>query len=322
MAWSERLEVWLAQRLPAAGDITIVSSQHFVQGASNLTVAIRVEMACDGRRITLPMVLRPQREDGILAPYDVGRQYRTMRALKRTAVPVPSTLWFEPDPAVLGMPFYLMEWVQGRSLPLFWYERPTPELRACAEALAMVHAADWRAAGLESDFPVTGSPIETDLAPWQRRAEHSGIGGHPVLVALAGYLLHQEPPDARHALLHGDPNPGNYLIRDGRVAAVIDWELAGIGDPRSDLGFYAALLTVFGGWPSEGGDTPLHRAYSEATGTSLPSLDYYEAVGLYKMATVMAGWGRAGNGFTPYYGLATIERRLSQLLGPRWASGS
>ena len=69
--------------------------------------------------------------------------------------------------------------------------------------------------------------------------------------------MRHEPADARHALLHGDPNPGNYLIRDGRAVAVIDWELAGVGDPRSDLGFYAALLTIFGDWPSSDGETEL-----------------------------------------------------------------
>jgi aminoglycoside phosphotransferase (APT) family kinase protein len=100
---------------------------------------------------------------------------------------------------------------------------------------------------------------------------------------------------------------------------VVDWELAAIGDPRSDLGFYAALLTVFGGMPGEGGATLLSSAYETATGRALNDLAYYEAFGLYKMMVVLAGWsGRsAGMGF---FGMEAVSRRLSTLLGPRWAT--
>ncbi|MDZ7728932.1 MAG: hypothetical protein U5Q44_12455 [Dehalococcoidia bacterium] len=96
---------------------------------------------------------------------------------------------------------------------------------------------------------------------------------------------------------------------------MLDWELAAIGDPRSDLGFYAALSAIFGGLPSSGGATVLSEAYEDVTGTKLHNLDYYEALGLYRMAVVISGWaGHAGLG----WGLELIARRLSVLFGPRW----
>ena len=120
------------------------------------------------------------------------------------------------------------------------------------------------------------------------------------------------------ALLHGDPNPGNYLFQGDQVAAVVDWEVAAIGDPRSDLGFYSALHTVFGGVPGPDGRTLLSDAYQEVTGVPLRDLEFYEATGLYRMAVVMAGWAGRFTGMASGYTMDAIARRLSVLLGPRW----
>ena len=324
MDWRERLAAYLRARLPSADRVDVGRVSAMPSGASNDTVALDLVVECDGVSMTLPLVLRPERRDGILAPYDVGRQFAVMRALAGTAVPAPTVLWYEPDAAAIGAPFYLMERVRGETLPLFWYGSQTPRLAAAARALATIHAVDWRAAGLSFLLPEGAggaglrSPLECEMPQWRARAEHLGVGGHPQLVALGQYLAEHEPTDARHAFLHGDPNPGNYLIEGDEVVAVVDWELAAIGDPRSDLGFYAALLTVFGGMPGDDGTTLLSTAYETATGRTLGDLAYYEALGLYKMMVVLAGWsGRsAGMGF---FGMEAVSRRLSTLLGPRWA---
>ncbi|MEP6870862.1 MAG: phosphotransferase family protein, partial [Anaerolineaceae bacterium] len=261
--------------------------------------------------------------DGILAPYDVGRQFRVMRALARTAVPVPAVLWHETDDSILGAPFFLMVRIPGETLPLFWHGQ-SPRLMAAAEVLATIHAVDWRGAGLEFLLPPVSHlgalppPIECELAAWRVRADVFRIGRAPLLVALADYLTRNEPADTRHAFLHGDPNPGNYLFQRHTVAAVVDWELAAIGDPRSDLGFYAALLGVFGGMPGEGGRTLLSEAYSAVTGAALDNLEYYEALGLYRMMIILTGWGGRVGGFSNS-GMDTIARRLTVLLGPTWA---
>jgi aminoglycoside phosphotransferase (APT) family kinase protein len=209
-----------------------------------------------------------------------------------------------------------MEYVTGQTLPLFWQGARSPHLTACATALAAIHDVDWRAAGLDFLQESASSPLESELAQWRRRADARGFARHPLLIALRGYLERNQPADARFALLHGDPNPGNYLIAAGRVAAVLDWELAAIGDPRSDLGFYAALRTIFGGWAGDRSETVLSTAYEDVTGARVANLEYYEAVGLYKGIT--AGW--AGHGlFGGEYGSDAISARLDFLLGPRWA---
>jgi aminoglycoside phosphotransferase (APT) family kinase protein len=294
-------------------------------GASNETVGIDLRFTCDGVNFDVPLILRPQRSDGILAPYDVGRQFRVMRALAKTAVPVPPVLCYEPGGSILGAPFFLMARVTGETLPLFWYGGQSPRLAAAAGALAAIHAVDWRGARLDfllppgADLGTPPTPLECELQTWRARAANAGLGADRLLVALAAYLAENEPSDARHALLHGDPNPGNYLLQEDRVVAVVDWELAAIGDPRSDLGFYAALQTVFGGGSGRSGHSVLSDAYEGITGTPLSNLDYYEAFGLYRMAVVMAGWASRLGGFG-FYGMDVITHRLDELFGPRWAA--
>jgi aminoglycoside phosphotransferase (APT) family kinase protein len=271
MDWRARLAAYLAGRLPSAGEVEIVNLRGMPAGASNETVAIDLRVTTDGEVFDVEVVLRPERPDGILAPYDVQRQFRVMRALQRTAVPVPTVAWYEPDPAVLGAPFFLMSRVRGETLPLFWYA-DGPRLLAAAETLASIHAVDWRSAGLAflSAVPDPATPLDAEIGAWRARAERLRISRAPLVVALAEWLRANEPADARFALLHGDPNPGNYLFSGNTVVTVLDWELAAIGDPRSDLGFYAALHTVFGGM--SGAARPhaalrgLRGSYGAATG--------------------------------------------------------
>ncbi len=322
MGWREALADYLAARLPEAQSVEVVNVQGMPAGASNDTVGFDARVHSPDGDFEVPLVLRPERPDGILAPYDVSTQFRVMRALSRTPVPVPAVAWYEPDAAVLGVPFYVMQRVRGETLPLFWYGQ-SPRLDAAAEALAAVHAVDWRAAGLDFLLPPDGGPLTplvAELAPWRARAERLRIARAPLLVALGEWLRANEPADARFALLHGDPNPGNYLFRGNEVVAVLDWEVAGIGDPRADLGFYAGLHTVFGGMGMPGSRTLLSDAYERVTGTPQRDLEYYEAGGLYRMAVVMAGWAGRFIGMGPGGTMDAISRRLSVILGPRWAA--
>lgn len=313
--WAARLAAYLHERLPAAETVAIARASPMSEGASNDTLAIDVRVTCDGFEWLLPLVLRPQRPDGILAPYDVGRQFRVLRALSGTVVPVPAVAWFEPGQEPIGVPFFLMERIEGEPLPMVC-DRVTPDLLAAAGALAAVHAVDIEKAGLSflapgSDISATGIELEA----WRQRADYLRIGRTPWFTRLAAWLTANEPADARVGLLHGDPNPTNYLLREGRVAAVLDWELAGLGDPRSDLGFYSALLTVFHTVPEVGGRTALSDAYEQVTGRKLENLAYYEVLGLYKMAMVMSGWQRV-TGQSNSYSMDAISRRLSLLAGP------
>ncbi|HEY8476586.1 MAG TPA: phosphotransferase family protein [Chloroflexota bacterium] len=320
MSWVASLAAYARARLRHADEVRVLRAHPMGRGASNATYAVEFEVACEGRRWPWPCVLRLERGEGLLAPYDVERQFRTVCAVRRAGVPAPAVFWLERDPSYLGARFYLMERVEGRSLPTFWFPAQGAEVAAVAETLAQIHAVDWRRSGL-AFLAETGDgeldPLEADLAAWRERARRRGVAGHQLLVALGERLRRDQPTDARVSLLHGDANPGNFLLRGGRVVAVLDWELASLGDPRSDLGFYAALQTVFFAPPPVPGVTSLSRAYEEVTGTPLHDLAYYEALGLYKLAVALAGPLGLGAFFATR---ETIERRLADLFGPRWAA--
>lgn len=318
MTWRTALEAYLRSMLTSADEVRLAAVRALPQGASNTTLAVDVHIECASCTFLLPCVLRLQRTSGLLAPYDVLREHRLLRILDRAGFPVPRPLWGAGRCDGLETPFFFMLRVEGRSLPAFWYPSQCPELQLIASQLAAIHSADWRRLGL--DFLDEGGgidPLEAELDQWRRRAIVRNVDGHPLLLALADVLRRQQPRDGRVALLHGDPNPGNFLLHDGRVSAVLDWELASLGDPRSDLGFYAALQTMFLAPPPVPGVTSLSLAYEAVTGTPLRDLAYYEALGLYKLAIVMAGSG----GWTGFFtARERIERRLYELLGPRWAA--
>jgi aminoglycoside phosphotransferase (APT) family kinase protein len=181
-----------------------------------------------------------------------------------------------------------------------------------------VHAVDWRAKGLGFLLPgdeATLTPFTSEIAQWRVRGERMGIRRERVVVALEAYLARNEPADARMTPVHGDTNAGNYLFRGTDVVAVVDWELAAIGDPRADLGFYAALMDVFGGYADDKGGSVLSEAYAAVTGRTLHNLEYYAAFGIFRVMVVMAGWGGGG-----FWSGGFIVRRLDQLLGPQWAA--
>jgi aminoglycoside phosphotransferase (APT) family kinase protein len=311
--WLETLERYVASRLPHASALSLRPGGALPAGASNTTIPLDLSFECDGVTSIAPLILRPERQGGILAPYDVARQFKIMRALAPTEVPVPAVFWLERDPDILGVPFYLMARLPGvRTPPLFWYQ-PSPLVDAASAALARVHGVDWRAAGLSSLLEDAASPLANEMAAWAPRARNTRALEEPIMHRLQQTLLANEPSDATFALVHGDTNAGNYLFRGSEVAAVVDWELATIGDPRSDLGFYAALEWFFGGGGVRDGHSLLSEGYERVTGASLRDLPFYEAWGLYRMMVIFGGRGM----WNPY-GIGAALERLDEILGRDW----
>jgi len=189
MDWRARLAAYLSRRLPSATAVEIVNLRGMPAGASNDTVAIDLRVTSDGATFDVEVVLRPERADGILAPYDVHRQFRVMRALQATAVPVPAVAWYEPNPSILGAPFFLMSRVRGETLPLFWYGSPTPASPPPPPCSLPYHSVDWRALDLgflsaepEPVSPLAAEPVPGAPAP-SASASASTAGGHTGRVA-------------------------------------------------------------------------------------------------------------------------------------------
>ena len=244
----EALETFLRERV--AGLRGAMRLARIGGGQSNPTFSV----SFDNRRL----VLRKKPTGEVLpSAHAVDREYRVMRALAASALPVPPMVLYHAEPDVLGTPFYLMERVEGRvladnRLPGMAVAERRAIYLAMADTLAVLHGIDWRAAGLEG-FGRESQYFQRQLRRWQRQWELSRTRANPFIDELLARLPGMVPPDEETVLTHGDFKLNNLLFHptEPRVVAVLDWELSTLGHPLADLAFntvpYRTLPDEYGG---------------------------------------------------------------------------
>ena len=324
---------WLAGARPdllAGGPLraTLVAG-----GRSNLTYRV------DGG--SRPFVLRRPPLGHVLATaHDMGREHTVISALAGSAVPVPEALALCADDAVLGAPFYVMGFVEGRVL------REAGDLDGLAPAdvhglglalvdvLADLHLLDVERQGL-AGFGRPEGYLERQVRRWSKQLDASRTRDVAGIDALRDRLAAAVPASPAATVLHGDYRLDNVVVSPAddaggppRVAAVLDWEMATLGDPLADLG----LLVVYRDRPSAPGD-PVSDAmaapgfpdaaglvahYARRTGTDVSDLSWYAALGYFKLAVVLEGIHyRFVHGQTVGAGFD----RIGELVGPLVAAG-
>jgi aminoglycoside phosphotransferase (APT) family kinase protein len=262
-------------------------------GQSNVTYLVERD---GGVRFVLRRGPRPP-----LPPsaHDMVREASLQRALYPAGARVPEILAICADESVLGVPFYVMSFVAGDVVttampsPL-----DTPAGRAAAatelvESLAEIHAVDYLAAGLDWLGKPTGY-LERQVRRFAGLWEVNATRELPQVGELASWLGANVPESGTATVVHGDYRLGNVVLAPGdtaRVAAVLDWELATIGDPLADVGYLVstwagsplALSPVTGleGFP---GRDELATLYEARSGRSIRDLGWYEALALWKSA--------------------------------------
>jgi aminoglycoside phosphotransferase (APT) family kinase protein len=192
------------------------------------------------------LVLRKQPPGPLLpSAHAIDREFRVMKALAATPVPVPTMVAYCDDNSVLGTPFYLMERVRGRVFAGYAMPGVDPRARSAmyasmAETLAALHAVDPATVGL-ADFGRPGNYFARQVARWTRQWQGSRTRDNPWLDALIDWLPQHIPEGDTTALCHGDFRVGNLVFDpvEPRVAAVLDWELATLGHPLADVAFNA-----------------------------------------------------------------------------------
>lgn len=218
-------------------------------------VALRAALAGGGRAHREPLVARIAPATSAVFPvYDLGRQFHVLRALAGTDVPVPEPLWLEEGPEPLGQPFFVMRQVQGRAAPDSpsyhaegWLaDAPAAEREAAwwdgIQVLSRIHGLDPDSLGLGFLAAIPegiGPPVQT-LDYYRGYLEWAAPERCPPAVteALAWLERNRPAPPVRPSLCWGDARLGNMLFRGGRCVAVLDWEMATLGDPESDLGWW------------------------------------------------------------------------------------
>lgn len=293
----ETLGRWLAARADGSG---APSLRRIGGGQSNPTWF--VDWA--GRAL----VLR-KKPEGPIQPgaHAVEREFRVLRALARTDVPVPRALWLEEDAAVLGTPFYVMERLEGRVFDDGSLPGVTPEDRRAmyldmARVLARLHAVRPDAVGL-ADYGRPGNYFERQIARWTKQYRASDGPRIAALDTLVDWLPANMPPDdGAVAIAHGDFRVGNMMFHptEPRVVGVLDWELSTLGHPLADLGFcvipwhsapaeYGGLLGTdwrAAGIPERADFIRAYHAHARPTGPLLP---FHVAFALFRFAVIFVG---------------------------------
>ena len=224
-------------------------------GRSNLTYQVS-----DG--VAEWILRRPPMGTVLAGAHDVGREYRVMKALAPTVVPVPAMVALDPDGDILGVPFYLMGRIDGtvlRTRELVEKVAIPDRTRlghALVDTLADLHAVDYQAIGLGQLGRPTGY-LQRQLERWIKQFHIVEFRPLPLVDVITDVLRADVPDNGFASIVHGDYRIDNVIVAAddvGRIAGVLDWEMATLGDPLADL----ATLVMF--WDEPG------RPYNPITG--------------------------------------------------------
>jgi aminoglycoside phosphotransferase (APT) family kinase protein len=239
--------------------------------------------------------------------HDMGREFRVIEALWPTPVPVPEPIVSCDDPGVTGAPFYTMGWVEGRSIytALDVEEHLSVAARARAgpsliDTLADLHTLDPDAVGLGA-LGKRDSYVGRQLRRWYASWNASKDREVPDVDRLHDLLVQSLPEQPRVSIVHGDYGLHNCRVAaEGHIAAVVDWEIATLGDPMADLAYcinawletpdesagLAPGPTTLPGFSSR---KELLGRYSERTGADLSQIDYYSCFNHWKTVCILQG---------------------------------
>jgi aminoglycoside phosphotransferase (APT) family kinase protein len=324
----EALGTWLQANVP--GFEPPFGLTKFPSGQSNPTYKIG---ATSG-----DYVLR-RKPFGQLLPsaHAVDREYRLLSTLHPLGFPVPRPLAICGDADVIGAIFYVMELAKGRpyangALPEFDPATRRRMYEQLIDTLADLHAIDPRAAELE-DFGKPGNYFERQVARWTRQYRDSQTDYVPEMERLIAFLPQTLPEQSRTSIVHGDYRIDNVVFDgDGTLTAVLDWELATLGDPVADFSYLAMQWVM----PADGGAglggldlvalgipslEEITERYSERSGVPIGAkLDWYFAYNLFRLAGIVQGIKkRLIDGSASHANAAEIAAKVPTLARAAWS---
>ena len=323
------LKDYLQTRLPDVGRLHI---RQFQGGQSNPTFLLDT----GGGRY----VLR-KKPPGKLLPsaHQIEREYRVISALADTDVPVPRARLLCEDSTVIGTPFYVMDFVEGRLCPYPELDEVPPAQRravyaAMADTLARLHRVDWQAVGL-ADFGRPENYAARQIRRWSGQYEASQTEPSEAMENLIAWLPENIPDEQETTIAHGDYRLGNLLLHPERneVVAVLDWELSTLGHPLADLAYCCMPYHL----PSDMGtfrglvgrdlqamgipeEKEFLRFYCERTGRDkIPHWHFFLALSLFRSAAILQGvYKRALQGNAANRNALEVGRRAGMLAEIGW----
>ena len=247
-----RLEAFIAEQLVDATEIRVVDLAPISSvGNARQAWGFDVQWRAGPDEHGLSCVMLAKAEAGQLET-QIGPEFHTVRALGATDVPVARALWVDETGAAIGHPFFVTERVAGTAdMGLLRRSADDADARAVAielaDAAARLHTADWPALGVAQFLtPVTvEDAASAQVAYWEDIFVRQRLEPLPVLVFAFDWLRDHPPDTRRVSIVHGDLRFGNLLYEDGRITALLDWEMVHLGDPIEDLAWaYRSLWSL------------------------------------------------------------------------------
>ncbi|MGH9049917.1 MAG: phosphotransferase family protein [Acidimicrobiia bacterium] len=297
----DRLRAFFAEHVPGASADRKLTAELIAGGRSNLTYGIT-----DGEHRWV--LRRPPLGHVLPTAHDMGREYRVLTGLADTDVPVPRTFAFCDDESVNDAPFYVMERVDGKILRAadditgLRAEQAAACSRELIDVLARIHAVDYEAVGL-GDFGHPEGYLERQVRRWGEQWERSKAAELPAIDELARRLRAALPESGPPTIVHGDYRLDNTMLASDdptRIVAVLDWEMATLGDPLADVGLFllywaqndAQVIATGEGISTDAGflsHDEVVALYAERSGRRVDELDWYVVFAGYKLAIIVEG---------------------------------
>ena len=267
-------------------------------GGSNFTFLLERD---EGRYV----LRRPPRPPLPPSAHDMVREARLQLALAPLGIRLPTIVAVCEDESVLGVPFYVMDYLDGvvisTTLPPALREDESARRRLgkdLVDTLVEIHAADVESPALAA-FARPGSYLERQVRRFTQLWEVNATRKIPAVLAVGARLREHVPDPLPETVVHGDFRLGNMMVardRPDRIIAVLDWEMGAIGDPRADVGYLVATYSEPEGAPSPLGTSPvtaspgfpsrdeLVERYAARSGREVDDLAWFEALALWKAA--------------------------------------
>ncbi len=297
--WEKRLTRFLGTQPGVKGNVVITDMRVPTAGGSSGTLLFSAEFDADGGRRKRELVLRYATEGGLFHAYNLPGQYVILKGLQGSGVPVPGIAGIDADGSTLGVIGYLMERVEGETPPPSYHKvgpmiEATPENRrkmifASIAGQGKVHALDWKKLGIEflTRRGNGNTTLERDL-DWHWTSLSWGCPNEAAaLEPMRKWLLQNQPKEDYICLCHGDSMLPNYMFKDNRLTAVLDWELAFLGNPANDVAYQAFTHAFLGlGYPPLEGCPSIEERkdeYERVRGRKLAHWDYFYTVAAFKV---------------------------------------
>lgn len=280
------------------------------------------------------LVRRPPQRGLDKSAHSMAREWQVLRALANTPAPAVHPIGYCQDRSILGAEFLVMDYLPDSvsltdTLPTAYGDTALTAIGfAMIDSLAAVHNVDWAAVGL-ADFGRPAGYLDRQVPRWESQYRRNQVRALPDFDLVARWLGDKQPRSSTTAIVHGDFHLDNCLFsrRRPELLAVIDWEMATIGDPMVDLGMAMALWSTRAVEPSAmpriqavsrlpGGPsrTELIERYANATGRDISHALWYQVFALWKLGSIVeAAWGQHLRGELRTDYTAALERDVPLL---------